>query len=198
LTSIHILFKLLIILCCTHFFSHCVEATAGDLSTWHLSVQYLGLTLHPNGGTNSELYPLKFDRKGYFVPEIGSAVKLDYRLSDSFFLRFISALYKDCAFVTAGCIHAGPRIQYSWRNNSFNTGIGPIFSFRKDWHRFNEYQDDEFYGDRVSGGWQYRLFPYAIEMEYLHRINDSTELQWSIIPGAPLVITFMFGIRYKL
>jgi hypothetical protein len=38
----------------------------------------------------------------------------------------------------------------------------------------------------------------AIELEYLARINDSTEFQYSVIPGAPLVITSMFGIRFKL
>ena len=27
---------------------------------------------------------------------------------------------------------------------------------------------------------------------------DSTEFQWSIVPGAPLVITSMFGLRFKL
>ena len=142
--------------------------------------------------------PLKFEKKGYLVPEVGVAANLDYRMSDSFFFRFTSALYKDCAFLTAGCIHAGPRIQYSWGDNSINTGIGPIFSFREDWHRFKEYRDDEFYGDRVMNGFQYRLFWTAIELEYLRRINDSMELQCSVIPGAPLVITFMFGIRFKL
>ncbi|MHB9030248.1 MAG: hypothetical protein ACYC9O_15890 [Candidatus Latescibacterota bacterium] len=174
------------------------ESIPGNVSPWHLSFQYLGLTFHPGGGGSPEVYPLKFEKKGYLVPEVGAAANLDYRLSESFFFRFTAALYKDCAFITAGCIHTGPRIQYSWGDNSVNAGIGPIFSFRGDWHRFKEYQDDEFYGDRVRNGWQYRFFPTAIELEYLHRINDSTELQWSVIPGAPLVITFMFGVRFKL
>jgi hypothetical protein len=77
-------------------------------------------------------------------------------------------------------------------------GIGPILSFREDWHRFEQYKDDEFYGDRIHKGWQYRLFMTAIELEYLRRINESTEFQWSIIPGAPLVVTSMFGFRFKL
>jgi hypothetical protein len=174
------------------------ESISGNVPSWHLSLQYLGLTFHPGGGGSPGVYPLKFEKKGYLVPEVGAAANLDYRLSDSFFFRFTSALYKDCAFVTAGCIHAGPRIQYSRGDHSINAGIGPIFSFREDWHRFKEYQDDEFYGDRVRNGWQYRFFPTALELEYLHRINDSTELQWSVIPGAPLVITFMFGVRFIL
>jgi hypothetical protein len=174
------------------------QSTAGGIPPWHLSFQYLGLTLHPHGGNTPEVYPLKLDKKAYLVLSVGAAANLDYRLNDSFFVRFTSSLYKDCAFVTAGCIHAGPRVRYSRGGNRLNAGIGPIFSFREDWHRFKGYQGDEFYGDRIFHGWQYRLFWTAIELEYLRRINDSTEFQWSVIPGAPLVITSMVGIRFRL
>ncbi|MBN1781124.1 hypothetical protein JW948_08380 [bacterium] len=178
--------------------SQILELRADNSAVWHLSVQYLGLTWHPGGGGNAELYPLKFEEKGYVVPEIGGAASLDYRLGRRTFFRITSGLYKDCAFVMAGCVHAGPRIQFSWGKNSLNAGIGPIFSFRQDWHRFDEYETDAFYGERVYHGWQYRLFPYAVELEYLRGIDESKELQWSLIPGAPLVITFMFGIRFEL
>jgi hypothetical protein len=179
-------------------FSQDAQSGAASNDAWRLSVQYLGLTLHPDGGNTPEVYPLKCDRKAYLVVDVGAAAKIDYRMSDSFFLRFTSALYKDCAFLMAGCIHAGPRMQYSRGNNSINAGIGPILSFRQDWHRFKEYQDDEFYGNRIYRGMQYRYFWTAIELEYLRRISDTMELQWSIIPGAPLVITSMIGIRFKL
>jgi hypothetical protein len=175
-----------------------VESTSGRIPHWHLSFQYLGLTYHPDGGNTPQLYPLKLDKKAYLVIDVGVAANLDYRLSDYSFLRFTSALYKDCAFVMAGCVHVGPRLQYSWGDSRINVGIGPILSFRKDWHRFKEYHDDEFYGDRVYGDWQYRFFWTAVEFEYLQKINDSMEFQWSIIPGAPLVITSMFGIRFSL
>jgi hypothetical protein len=195
---IHIFIKMLIVIWAIYVSSQAAESTDRDISAWHLSFQYLGLTWHPGGGGNPELYPMKFEKKGYLVPEIGAAVNLDYDLSNSCFIRLTSALYKDCAFVTAGCMHVGPRIQYSWGDNCFNAGIGPIFSFRQDWHRFEEYKDDDFYGDRIVGAWQSRFFPCAVELEYLHRINNSMEYQCSIIPGAPLVVTFMFGIRFKL
>jgi hypothetical protein len=174
------------------------ESDTWSNSVWHMSIQYLGLTLHPGGGSTPEVYPLKLDRKAYFVPSVGAAANLDYRLSNSFFFRFTSTLYKDCAFLMAGCVHTGPRIQFPWGSNCLNAGIGPIFSFREDWHRFKEYKDDEFYGNRVFHGWQYRFYWTAIELEYLHKINDSIEFQWSVIPGVPLVITSMVGIRFKL
>jgi hypothetical protein len=179
-------------------FAQSTETVPESIPAWHLSVQYLGLTYHPDGGNTPEIYPLKLDKKAYFVLDVGFAANIDYRISDHFFLRFTSALYKDCAFVTAGGIHAGPRLQFSWGNNSINAGIGPILSFRQDWHRFAEYKDDEFYGSRIYHDWQYRFFPTAMEFEYLRRINDSMEFQWSVIPGAPLVITSMFGVRFRL
>ncbi len=174
------------------------ESTAVSTPTWHGSIQFLGITYHPDGGTTPEVYPLKFDRKAYLVLDVGLAANLDYRLADYSFIRFTTSLYQDCAFVTAGCFHLGPRLQYSWGRNAVNVGIGPILSFRQDWHRFKEYVNDDFYGDRVYHGWQYRFFPTALEFEYLRRINENMEFQYSLVPGAPLVITSMFGIRFRL
>jgi hypothetical protein len=174
------------------------DSTAGKSSHWYLSFQYLGLTYHPDGGTTPEIYPLKLDKKAYFDLNVGLAANLDYNLNKYFFLRFTTSLYKDCALVTAGCFHAGPRIQYSWKKNRINLGIGPIFSYREDWHQFPEYQTDDFYGNRVHGKWQYRLFPCAVELEYLRKLNDHLEFQYSLVPGAPLVITSLFGVRIKI
>jgi len=197
LTSIRIAI-LLLLLWPVFIFAQAVDSTSGKISHWYISFQYLGLTYHPDGGTTPEIYPLKLDRKAYLVIDAGVAANLDYRLCKYSFLRVTSALYKDCAFVTAGCLHAGPRFQYGWKKNTVNLGIGPILSFREDWHRFKEYETDDFYGDRVYGNWQYRFFLWALELEYLRRINDHLEFQYSLIPGAPLVITSLFGIRFKL
>lgn len=174
------------------------DSTSSKDPRWYLSFQYLGLTYHPGGGTTPEIYPLKLDKKAYLDLEIGIAANLDYTLSKHTFLRLTSSIYKDCAFVTAGCIHMGPRVQFKWKKSSVNLGIGPIFSFREDWHQFPEYTTDDFYGDRVHGRWQYRFFPAAVELEYIRKINDRLQFQYSIIPGAPLVITSVFGIRFWL
>jgi hypothetical protein len=178
--------------------SESAPLASGNSTPWHGSIQYLGLTWHPDGGVTPELYRNKFDSKAYFVLNVGLAGNLDYRLGRLFFARFSTGLYKDCAFVMAGYVHAGPRIQWSWGGNSFNFGIGPIFSFREDWHRFKQFVDDDFYGRRVKNGWQYRFFPAAMELEYLRRINDSMEFQYSLIPGAPLIVTSLVGIRFDL
>lgn len=197
LTSMRILIMTLI-LWPAIIYAEVIDSTSRRISPWYISFQYLGLTYHPDGGTTPEVYPLKLDRKAYLVLDVGIAANLDYCLGKYIFLRFTSSLYKDCAFVTAGCFHMGPRLQYGWKKNLINLGVGPILSFRKDWHQFKEYQTDDFYGDRVHGNWQYRFFLYTVELEYLRRINDHLEFQYSLIPGAPLVITSLFGIRFKL
>jgi len=179
-------------------YSQTPDDLSGNIPRWYLSVQYLGITYHPDGGTTPEVYPLKLDDKAFVVLNVGFTGNIDFILNKTFFLRFTTSLYKDCAFVTADCVHAGPRVQYSWKRNCVNLGIGPIFSFREDWHQFKEYITDDFYGDRVSGKWQYRFFPNSIEFEYLRRINDHLEFQYSLIPGAPLVFTSMLGVRFRL
>jgi hypothetical protein len=195
--SIRILFFILVFQPAL-IFAETADSTSGNNSHWYLSFQFLGLTYHPDGGTTPEIYPLKLEKKAYLVIDIGVAASLDYSLGKYIFLRFKTSMYKDCAFVMAGCFHVGPRFQYGWKKNRVNLGIGPILSFREDWHQFKEYQTDDFYGNRVYGKWQYRYFPYAIELEYLRRINDHLEFQYSLIPGAPLVITSLFGLRFRL
>jgi hypothetical protein len=199
--TIFILMQIIVIIlffCQLQILAQTDESSSGKISPWYLSFQYLGITYHPDGGTTPEIYPLKLDKKAYLVIDVGVAANLDYNLGKYAFLRFTTSLYKDCAFVTAGCFHAGPRLQYSWKKNRINVGMGPILSFRKDWHHFKEYVNDDFYGDRVYGPWQYRLFPWALELEYIRRINDHMEFQYSLIPGVPLVITSLFGVRFSL
>jgi hypothetical protein len=174
------------------------EKDNSKIQSWYVSFQYLGLTYHPDGGNTPEIYPLKLDKKAFLVVDVGVAANIDYRLCNYSFLRFSTSYYKDCAFVNGGCFHFGPRFQFSWKKNSINIGMGPILSLREDWHRFSQYTTDDFYGNRVYKGWQYRLFPYALELEYLRKINDKLDFQYSIIPGAPLVITSLFGVRFKL
>jgi hypothetical protein len=197
LTSIMFFISILIILPFFSF-SQNSDSASNKIQRWYLSCQYLGITYHPDGGTTPEVYPLKFDKKAYLVLDVGIAASLDYQINKYFFIRFTTSYYRDCAFVSAGCFHIGPRLQYGWKKNFVNIGIGPILSYRDDWHQFKEYTTDDFYGDRVYGHWQYRYFLFAVELEYLRRLNDKFDFKYSLIPGAPLVITSMFGVRYKL
>ncbi len=67
----------------TSLSAQAAEPANRGVPDWHLSIQYLGVTYHPDGGNTPEVYPLKLDRKAYLVLDVGAAVSLDYRLSDT-------------------------------------------------------------------------------------------------------------------
>jgi len=168
-------------------------------NSFFISFQYIGLTFHPEGGNTPEIYPLKFDKKAYFVLEVGGVVNMDYYFSNTMFIRASVAHYRDCAFVPAGYFHLGFRGTFFHRGkHQINGGIGPTLSYREDWHQFPEYQGDTYYGDRVKGRWQYRFIIYGGEFEYLYQLNDKVQLQFSVIPGIPIIVTSKFGVRIRL
>jgi hypothetical protein len=99
----------------------------------------------------------------------------------------------------SGFLHVG----FRWNalqmgRHTINAGVGPTLMFREDWHRFEEYSDKDFFGKAVYNGWQYRFFPVGGEVEYLFKINDKWEFQYSVIPGYPAVITSKIGLRWRI
>jgi hypothetical protein len=165
---------------------------------WYLSLQWIGLTLHPLGGTHTEIYPWKLDKKAFLVFQPGGVVNVDFKISRRFFIRYGMSYYKDCAMVHSGYFHLGIRyVPIDIGRHSLNFGIGPTFLFREDWHQFSQYNTDPIFGDRVHKGWQYRFMAYAGEIEYLFDINDWLQLQYSLIPGL-IVFTSKLGFRFKM
>jgi hypothetical protein len=167
----------------------------------YFSVQFMGLTIHPGGGAVRmvENYPLKLDDKAYLVLNVGATVAYDVDLSKKFFLRSSAGFFMDCAYLKSGFLHIG----FRWNalqigRHTINAGVGPTLMFREDWHRFENYNDADFFGKRVYNGWQYRFFPVGGEVEYLYRISDKWQFQYSVIPGYPAVITSKIGLRYKI
>jgi len=167
--------------------------------SFYLSLQFVGFTFHPTGGNTPEIYPLKLDKKAYFVLEVGLALNLDYYLNDNLFIRTSVAHYRDCAFVPAGYFHVGIRGTILKKGkHQIIGGIGPTLLYREDWHQFSEYKGDEFYTNHIYNKWQYRFIVYGGEFEYLYKLNDKIELQYSLIPGIPIVMTSKIGIRIKI
>ena len=167
----------------------------------YFSIQYMGVTFHPGGGAVKMVknYPLKLEKKAFVVLNIGAAANYDYELSQKWFVRSSAAFYMDCAYAKAGYLHMGIRFKaLTLGRHSFNGGLGPVLMMREDWHQFDGYKDNDFYGKRVWNGMQYRFFPLGGELEYQYQINDKWAFQYSVIPGYPAVITSKFGLRWKL
>ena len=167
----------------------------------YFSLQFTGLTIHPGGGAVRMVknYPLKLDEKAYLVLNLGLAANYDVEVSKNFFVRGAVAAFSDCAGLATGYLHVG----FRWNaiklgRHSFNLGMGPTLAVREDWHRFEDYNDGDFYGKRVWNGMQYRLFAFGGEVEYQYQFNDKWAFQYSMIPGYPAVLTSRFGLRCKL
>jgi hypothetical protein len=169
---------------------------------WYVSLQYFGLTFHPGGGSFPESYPLKLDKKGYFVPNVGATANIDYQLNNRFFLRGEVAGYMDCAYLPSFFAHIGFRWEaIKWGKHTFNGGIGPTYLIRGNWfNKIERYRGGDFLDKRVTknGQWQHRFFVFGGEVEYLYRLNEKWQLQTSIIPGYPAVITMKVGARVNL
>ena len=168
--------------------------------THYFSVQWLGWTLHPEGGgAMPQNYPWKLDKKAAFVINPGIAVSYDWTWKKRFFWRAAAGYYGDCALLPAGYLHFGLQWKaFRFGRHSFNGGLGPALLFRKDWHRFSAYRTDPVYGDRVYKGWQYRLTPIIGEVEYMYQINDKLTFQYSVLPAYPAVIVSKMGVRWAI
>ena len=166
----------------------------------HFSIQWLGWTFHPNGGSMPQNYPWKLDKKAFVIMNPGIALSYDWQWKKHIFWRAAAGYYGDCALQSAGYLHIGLRWEaLRFGRHSFNGGLGPGLLFRKDWHQFAPaYRGDPVYGDRVYQGWQYRLTPIIGEVEYLYQINDRLQFQYSIIPAYPAVITSKMGVRWAI
>jgi hypothetical protein len=178
------------------------KPTTNRSKNQYLSVQWLGLTYHPGGGSvrMRDKYPLRLDPKANFVINIGAVVNYDVELSKRFFVRGSVAAYMDCAWQKAMyaniCFRLGTR---RWGRHNLNFGMGPALTMREDWGKFETYKrGDDIFGNRLWQGWQYRIIPYAADIEYMYQLNDRIQIQYSVIPGVPTVVTSRIGVRFKL
>ena len=178
-----------------------ITTTKATKHPQHLSLQWFGLTIHPNGGSvfMRENYPLRLDAKAIFVVNVGVAASHDIDLSKRFFLRSQAGFLMDCAWQKSAYVHIGLHwTALTLGKHSINGGLGPMFIVREDWGQFATYRrGNDFFGNRVMNGWQYRFFPIGGEVEYLYQINDRLQFQYSVIPGYPAVITSKLGLRMK-
>jgi len=165
----------------------------------HLSLQWLGLSIHGGPASMPHRYPLGLDPRGYVVLQMGASVSYDVRIRGPLMGRVSVAHFRDCVFLPAGYFHIGLRgILVEKGRHTLHGGLGPTLIYREDWRQFPDYPGDEFYGDRSVGRWQYRFIVYGGEFEYLYRVTDRLELQASLIPGIPLVFTTRLGVRWAL
>lgn len=164
-----------------------------------LSIQWLGMIIHPFGSRFPQYYPRKLDASAYAVWSPGLVVSYDRQSNKRFFWRATASVYKDCRDVWAGFVHFGFRYNYLiLGKHSFNFGFGPSFFVRQNWHsRFEGYRGRDFYDDNVYGDWQYKFAIYGGEFEYQYNIDNKKQFTYSLIPAYPAAIVSKIGFRWQ-
>jgi len=175
-----------------------INIYANDL---FIGVKFFGLSIHPFGALNTQHMPLKFDKKGLFVLNLGAELCIEYFIyKDVISIKFIQALYADCVQKLGGFTHLGLRGRiFEIDRHSLYGGIGPTFIYRKNWYTLEDYDDSfSFFKGGPENTWQYRFLWYGGEFEYIFAINEKWGLSTSFVPGFPDLVNFAFGFRAKL
>jgi hypothetical protein len=165
-----------------------------------VGIKFFGLSIHPLGALNTQHMPLKFDKKGIFVLNLGVEICFEYFIyKDIVSVKFIQALYADCVQKFAGFTHLGLRGRiFETGKHSLYGGIGPTFIYRKNWYALEGYDDSfSFFRGEPEDTWQRRFIWYGGEFEYNYAINENLSLSTSFVPGFPDLMNLAVGIRYK-
>lgn len=162
--------------------------------------KYFGLSLHPKGDPNAPLMPLNPDKKGYLVFNLGGMVSYEqFFKPQRFSFKGIQAVYTDCAAQLGGFTHLGLRVVFfRSRRHSLNVGFGPTFIYRRNWNKLPGYQDSGFFKGTPQTYWQYKLIPYAGEIEHNYQLTDKMDFSTILVPGYPDLISLSFGLRFWL
>lgn len=158
-----------------------------------VSIKIMGLSLHPNGAKSSEVMPLKFDKKGYLVPNIGLIFAYDREISDGIYIRFSQGLYFDCALKPAGFTQVNLRGDiFDSGETRINIGCGPTIIYRKSWKILEGYNPTSFYKEK--GSIEYTYLWYGGDIEYNKKLEKNGEFQLSFVPGYPALMHLSFGL----
>ncbi len=167
----------------------------------NIGFKYFGLSIHPNlEKENAKIMDLKFDKNGVFVLNLGGEITYEHFIyKDKFSIKFVQALYSDCASKLGGFIHLGFRSKiFKIKKHSLYGGIGPTYVFRENWLRIQGYIDGGLYKGNKNKKYQHFFIWYGGEFEYKYNITNELDFAVSFIPGYPDLLSLSFGLNYNL
>ncbi len=181
------------VFCLFIIFNQCLHAQN------NIGLKLFGLSIHPETvKENAVVMPRKLDKNGVLVLNIGAEIMYEHFVyKDKYSLKFVQALYADCADQLGGFVHIGVRGRiFSLGKHRLYGGIGPTLVFRRSWLDLAEYKDQGlFQGD---GRYQYLFLWYGGEFEYKYELNSKFDFAISFIPGYPDLLSLSLGLSYKL
>ena len=158
-----------------------------------ISIKFMGLSIHPNGAKSSEIMPLKFDKKGFLVPNFGIILSYEHLMNDAVSFRVSQGFYYDCALQPAAFTQINLRGDI-YKDDEFriNGGCGPTLIYRKSWEGLEGYNPTSFYKSR--GKIEYVYLWYGGDFEFNKRLDSDTELNIAFVPGYPTLMNLSAGI----
>lgn len=158
-----------------------------------ISIKFMGLSIHPGGANSSDIMPLKLDKKGILVPNIGIIISYDHEIEEGVSLRFSQGIYYDCALQPAGFSQINLRGDiYKKDDIRINGGAGPTVIYRKSWEDLEGYNPTDFYKSR--GNMEYVYLWYGGDFELGKIIDENREFRLSFVPGYPALMHLSAGV----
>lgn len=167
----------------------------------NIGIKYFGLSIHPKGEKeNAHLMPYKLDKYGYFVLNLGMEFMYEkFFYKDIFSIKFVQALYADCALQLGGFTHIGIRGKIvSYKKNFLYGGIGPTLIYRRNWSRLPNYVNLHRFKGKETDKWQWLFLLYAGEFEYKYFMSEKWSFSVSFVPGYPDLINLACGLNLNL
>ncbi len=167
----------------------------------NIGIKYFGLSIHPKlDKRNAEIMDLKLDNNGVLVLNLGGEVMYEYFFyKDKYSIKFIQALYSDCASKLGGFTHLGVRGRILKKGkHSLYGGIGPTFVFRRNWLTIPGYIDGGVYKGDKNSKYQSFFIWYGGEFEYKYRLSSKIDFTISFVPGYPDLLSLSFGVSYRM
>jgi hypothetical protein len=167
----------------------------------NIGIKYFGLSIHPKGEKlNARLMPNKLDKNAYLVINLGGEFIYEKFIYEDFLsVKFVQALYADCAERLGGFSHIGIRLKiFEIERHSLFGGIGPTFVFRRNWLELDGYVNPNVFVGDINDKWQHLFLWYGGEFEYKYSISNKIDLAISFVPGYPHLMSLAAGISLKL
>ncbi len=166
-----------------------------------IGMKFFGLSIHPKGEKeNAHLMPNRLDKDGILVMNFGGVVSYEHFIfKDIISVKFVQALYSDCAARMGGFSRLGLRGTILRKGkHTLSGGIGPTIIYRRNWLELNGYVNQNRFKGTIEDKWQHLFLWYGGEFEYKYSINEKLDISCNFIPGYPDLMSLSFGINLNL
>jgi hypothetical protein len=165
------------------------------LAQSNVGIRLMALGIFPEGSENVDHFQHNLDTAGkvHFLP--GVIVQYEMVADGRVSVKALQSFFQNRAGELSGFTHLGLRAYVINRgSHALILGIGPSLFYRRDWNRYEWYQNDDEY--KIKSSWQYKASILSGEIQYSYFINKQSDISFSINHFEPKGITFGIGYTH--